>query len=68
MRFERTFGIVKGRWAILRSRSLNPINTQCWIISAGVLLHNHIRREIVVDPQEKFPFFDNSGAQDSRVG
>ncbi len=64
MRFERTFGLVKGRWAILRSRSLNPIKTQCWIISACVLLHNHIRREMVVDPQEKFSFFDNSGAQE----
>ena len=26
---ERAFGLLKGRWAILRSRSFYPIKTQC---------------------------------------
>ncbi|GAV85258.1 DDE_4 domain-containing protein, partial [Cephalotus follicularis] len=41
---ERTFGLLKGRWAILRSRTWYPVKTQCRIISACALLHNHIRR------------------------
>ena len=61
---ERAFGLLKGRWAILRSRSFYPIKTQCWIISTCALLHNYIRREMTLDPQENSPLSDNSGAQE----
>ncbi|XP_061372135.1 uncharacterized protein LOC133314647 [Gastrolobium bilobum] len=47
---ERCFGMLKGRWAIVRSKSFYPVKTQCKIISACCLLHNHIRREMAVDP------------------
>ncbi|KAL5538384.1 hypothetical protein UlMin_046122 [Ulmus minor] len=49
---ERCFGLLKVRWAILRSLSFYPIKTQCRIITACCLLHNLIRREMVVDPAE----------------
>ncbi|GAV85951.1 LOW QUALITY PROTEIN: DDE_4 domain-containing protein, partial [Cephalotus follicularis] len=49
---ERTFGLLKGRWAILRSRTWYPVKTQCRIIFACALLHNHIRRVMAVDPLE----------------
>ncbi|KAL0000657.1 hypothetical protein SO802_014438 [Lithocarpus litseifolius] len=61
---ERAFGLLKGRWAILRSRSFYPIKTQCWIISACALLHNYIRREMSLDPEENSPLSDNSSAQE----
>ncbi|XP_052107457.1 protein ALP1-like [Arachis duranensis] len=47
---ERTFGVLKARWKILRERSFYPIKTQGRIITACCLLHNHIRRVMVVDP------------------
>ncbi|XP_061351124.1 protein ALP1-like [Gastrolobium bilobum] len=47
---ERCFGMLKGRWAIVRSKSFYPVKTQCRIIIACCLLHNHIRREMAVDP------------------
>ncbi|KAL5570975.1 hypothetical protein UlMin_020572 [Ulmus minor] len=47
---ERCFGLLKVRWAILRSPSFYPLKTQCRIITACCLLHNLIRREIDVDP------------------
>lgn len=49
---ERCFGLLKLRWAILRSPSFFPIKTQCRIIIACCLLHNLIRREMAVDPIE----------------
>ncbi|KAK9985593.1 hypothetical protein SO802_030544 [Lithocarpus litseifolius] len=61
---ERAFGLLKGRWVILRSRSFYPIKTQCWIISACALLHNYIRREMSLDLEENSPLSDNSGAQE----
>lgn len=50
---ERCFGLLKKRWAILRSPSFYPKRTQCRIISACALLHNHIRREMALDPMEE---------------
>lgn len=50
---ERCFGLLKGRWAILRGRSYYPVKTQCRIISACALLHNHIKREMLIDPLEE---------------
>uniref|UniRef100_A0A5B7AF72 Putative nuclease HARBI1 isoform X1 n=1 Tax=Davidia involucrata TaxID=16924 RepID=A0A5B7AF72_DAVIN len=49
---ERCFGLLKLRWAILRSPSYFPIKTQTRIIIACCLLHNLIRREMPVDPLE----------------
>ena len=53
---ERCFGLLKMRWAILRERSWYPVKTKCRIISACALLHNHIRREMSVDPLEAAVF------------
>ncbi|KAK2365165.1 hypothetical protein QL285_030112 [Trifolium repens] len=50
---ERTFGLLKMRWAILRSRSFYPIKIQIRIINACCLLHNFIRREMPTDPMEE---------------
>ena len=49
---ERCFGILKMRWAILRSPSFYPIKIQNRIIMACCLIHNLIRREMSVDPDE----------------
>ena len=49
---ERCFNFLKIRWAILREKSFYPIKIQARIINACALLHNHIRREISVDPIE----------------
>ena len=49
---ERAFGLLKIRWAILRSYSYFPIKTQSRIITACCLLHNLIKREMPVDPLE----------------
>ncbi|XP_061341926.1 protein ALP1-like [Gastrolobium bilobum] len=49
---ERCFGMLKGRWAIVRSKSFYPVKTQVRIITACCLLHNHIRREMAFDPLE----------------
>ena len=50
---ERYFGLLKIRWAILRSPSFFPIKTQNRIIMACCLLHNFIRRVMPVDPVEE---------------
>ncbi|CAA0829641.1 Unknown protein, partial [Striga hermonthica] len=49
---ERSFGILKKRWAILRSSSFYDIKTQNRLIMACVLLHNFIRLELPIDPLE----------------
>ncbi|GMP27754.1 hypothetical protein CsSME_00003604 [Camellia sinensis var. sinensis] len=49
---ERCFGLLKLRWAILRTYSYFPIKTQCRIITACCLLHNLIKREMPMDPLE----------------
>ncbi|XP_056162964.1 protein ALP1-like [Syzygium oleosum] len=49
---ERCFGLLKLRWAILRSPSFYPIRTQGRIIIACCLIHNLIRREMAIDPIE----------------
>nr|XP_009801918.1 PREDICTED: uncharacterized protein LOC104247567 isoform X1 [Nicotiana sylvestris]XP_009801919.1 PREDICTED: uncharacterized protein LOC104247567 isoform X1 [Nicotiana sylvestris] len=47
---ERTFGLLKGRWGILRSSSWYSVKVHNRIISACCLIHNFIRREMEVDP------------------
>ena len=49
---ERCFGILKMRWAILRSPCFYPIKTQNRVIMACCLIHNLIRREMLIDPYE----------------
>ncbi|KAL0549127.1 hypothetical protein IC582_013607 [Cucumis melo] len=43
---ERSFGVLKGRWAILRGKSYYPLQVQCRTILACALLHNLINREM----------------------
>ena len=47
---ERSFGRLKGQWAILRSPSFFPMKTQCRIIMACALLHNLILQNMPLDP------------------
>ncbi|XP_068329696.1 protein ANTAGONIST OF LIKE HETEROCHROMATIN PROTEIN 1-like [Pyrus communis] len=49
---ERCFGLLKRRWAILRSPSHYPIKIQGRMITACSLLHNFIRMYMAVDPKE----------------
>ncbi|KAK9274560.1 hypothetical protein L1049_021809 [Liquidambar formosana] len=56
---ERCFGLLKRRWAILRSPSFYPVKIHNRIIVACVLLHNHITREMPTDPFAELPFTEN---------
>ncbi|KAI3708695.1 hypothetical protein L2E82_38050 [Cichorium intybus] len=47
---ERCFGLLKGRWGVLKDHSYFPIETKNKIIMACCLLHNFIRQEMEVDP------------------
>ncbi|KAK4713218.1 hypothetical protein R3W88_019125 [Solanum pinnatisectum] len=47
---ERAFGLLKGRWGILRSSLWYSVKVHNRIISACCLIHNYIRREMDVDP------------------
>nr|DAD46699.1 TPA_asm: hypothetical protein HUJ06_016636 [Nelumbo nucifera] len=49
---ERIFGLLKIRWAILRTSTWYPIKTQCRIINACCLLYNYIRKNMSIDPME----------------
>ena len=64
---ERCFGLLKIRWAILRSPCFYPIKTQCKIIVACCLLHNLIRREMSIDPMEQQPTEDSTHEMDNNV-
>ena len=46
---ERCFGLLKGRWGILRSPSFFSIRTQGRIVQACCLLHNLIRKYMPTD-------------------
>ncbi|KAL7242858.1 hypothetical protein ACSBR1_015286 [Camellia fascicularis] len=46
---EKCFGLLKMRWAILRTYSYFPIKTQFRIITACCLLHNLVQREMPMD-------------------
>ncbi|XP_050945179.1 uncharacterized protein LOC127150720 [Cucumis melo] len=43
---EKAFGLLKGRWAILRGKSYYPVDVQCRTIMVCCLLHNLINREM----------------------
>ncbi|KAK9078046.1 hypothetical protein SSX86_002103 [Deinandra increscens subsp. villosa] len=66
---ERCFGVLKKRWAILRSPSFYPIRTQNKIILACCLVHNFIRREMAYDPLDDEELIDtNNDANDEDLG
>ncbi|XP_012843186.1 PREDICTED: uncharacterized protein LOC105963340 [Erythranthe guttata] len=50
---ERAFGLLKSRWAILRSPAYYPIKVQNRIVMACCLLHNFIRTTNDFDPDEE---------------
>ncbi|CAA0837915.1 Unknown protein, partial [Striga hermonthica] len=68
---ERAFGILKMRWAILRSNSFYPIRTQNRIIMACALIHNFIRTTMPEDPIEneipEFPIPSNPPSDDDYI-
>ncbi|KAK4269919.1 hypothetical protein QN277_023015 [Acacia crassicarpa] len=65
---ERCFGILKLRWAILRSPSFYPVRLQNRYIVACCLLHNLIRPEGVQDPlDEQLESFDIEPATDENT-
>ncbi|KAL6553214.1 hypothetical protein OROGR_007056 [Orobanche gracilis] len=47
---ERVFGQLKSRWAILRSNTYYPVQTQNMIIMACTYLHNFIKDNMEYDP------------------
>ncbi|XP_020258599.1 protein ALP1-like [Asparagus officinalis] len=46
---ERAFGLLKKRWAILRTASFYSVKTQIRIINACCILHNFLREEMNED-------------------
>ncbi|KAL0284779.1 UNVERIFIED_CONTAM: hypothetical protein Sangu_2808700 [Sesamum angustifolium] len=50
---ERTFGLLKVRWGILRSQSFFPVKVQNRIILACCMIHNFLRNEMVDDSLER---------------
>ncbi|GFQ05052.1 putative nuclease harbi1, partial [Phtheirospermum japonicum] len=49
---ERSFGILKKHWAILRTPAFYNIETQNKMIMACCLVHNFIRESMAVDPMD----------------
>ncbi|KAK9290689.1 hypothetical protein L1049_008863 [Liquidambar formosana] len=60
---ERCFGLLKLRWAILMGNSFYPVKTHYKIIVACCLLHNLIRKEMLVDLVEAL-FVESSARMD----
>ncbi|KAL0312947.1 UNVERIFIED_CONTAM: hypothetical protein Sradi_5694000 [Sesamum radiatum] len=59
---ERSFGLLKMRWRILRSPSYYSIDVQSRIVVACCLLHNYVRMEMPDDPLEsEVPEEPNNG-------
>jgi len=61
---ERCFGLLKGRWAILRCPSFFPIRTQGRIVLACVLLHNLLRKYMPTDDNVSFEEEDEEEGDD----
>ncbi|XP_057548011.1 protein ALP1-like [Amaranthus tricolor] len=62
---ERCFGLLKGRWSILRSPSFFPIRTQGRIVMACCLLHNLIRKVMLTDDVEEENMSNDDSDNDS---
>lgn len=61
---ERCFGLLKGRWGILRSPSWFSVQTHGRIILACALLHNLVKRYMPpgsFDDDDMFQEIDNDG-------
>ncbi|XP_075480262.1 uncharacterized protein LOC142520977 [Primulina tabacum] len=63
---ERAFGLLKKRWAILRSPSFYPLKVQNHIIFACILLHNFIRTQMDEDPMDNVEEYVGSPANDTQ--
>ncbi|XP_048497638.1 protein ALP1-like [Beta vulgaris subsp. vulgaris] len=59
---ERCFGLLKGRWGILRAPSFFPIRTHGRIVQACALLHNLIRKHM---PTDYTMYFDSDSDEES---
>ncbi|KAL4035615.1 hypothetical protein IC575_004318 [Cucumis melo] len=65
---ERAFGVLKGRWAILRGKSYYPVEVQCRTILACCLLHNLINREMTnFDIEDNIDEVDSTHATTARM-
>lgn len=64
---ERAFGLLKKRWAILRSPSFYPLKVQNRIILACILLHNFIRVQMPYDPIDEVEEDVGSPVQDPHI-
>ncbi|XP_073032457.1 uncharacterized protein [Primulina eburnea] len=62
---ERAFGLLKKRWAILRSPSFYPLHVQNQIILACILLHNFVRNQMPDDPLDEYEEEVGSPIQDT---
>ncbi|XP_057517828.1 uncharacterized protein LOC130798745 [Amaranthus tricolor] len=62
---ERCFGLLKGRWSILRSPSFFPIRTQGRIVMACCLLHNLIRKVMPTDDVKEENMSNDNSDNDS---
>ncbi|XP_073298704.1 uncharacterized protein [Primulina huaijiensis] len=62
---ERAFGLLKKRWAILRSPSFYPLAVQNQIILACILLHNFIRNQMPDDPLDENDYDVGSPVHDT---
>ncbi|XP_057542446.1 protein ALP1-like [Amaranthus tricolor] len=62
---KRCFGLLKGRWSILRSPSFFPIRTQGRIVMACCLLHNLIRKVMLTDDVEEENMSNDDSDNDS---
>lgn len=61
---ERAFGLLKRRWAVLRSPTFYSLKVQNYMILACILLHNFIRSEMPEDPLEVVDDNASSGTED----
>ncbi|XP_038895742.1 protein ALP1-like [Benincasa hispida] len=57
---ERAFGLLKGRWAILRGKSFYPIQVQCRTITECCLIHNLITKKMGIVAMFDVPDEENS--------
>ncbi|KAF7831249.1 protein ALP1-like [Senna tora] len=62
---ERCFGMLKKRWAILRSPSFYPVPTQNRVIIAYCLLHNLCLKDNALDPVENQQVFEDTPIEDA---
>ncbi|XP_038885791.1 uncharacterized protein LOC120076083 [Benincasa hispida] len=56
---ERAFGLLKGRWAILRGKSIYLIQVKCRTITACCLIHNLITKEMGIGASLDDSLYDN---------